>query len=360
VDVGPPVVLRRVSDVPAAQRAFLRGQVPGALVAAREVQPGIWVARNVSLGAACVLEPPVFVGDNTVVGPGVHLGPFAVVGPDCMLDRDSGVHDTTVCAGTYVGPGVELDGVIVEASSLINPRQETVATVDRRLLDRVAPALPLATGHWRVLGAAAFAAALPVILLVALWLRLTRPGPVFWARRFARHPAGPAEPPGGGRTVYTFSPPRPEDDEFGWVVPASLSGLVLELLPALWCVARGHLRLVGLPPRRSEVLREHSAQCPALLQVSPGLITELALCDPEQLAPEDRVLVDAYQTHTSDPLANAKRVGRFLFRALTNWAGTRTHAPRVAVAGAPPESCTEPLTLTRDGTDRSPPEGLAL
>jgi lipopolysaccharide/colanic/teichoic acid biosynthesis glycosyltransferase/carbonic anhydrase/acetyltransferase-like protein (isoleucine patch superfamily) len=366
VEVGQPVVLRALSDVPAAQRAFFRDHALRALVAAREVQPGVWLARNVRVAPKSVLRPPAFVGENTVVGPGVRVGPFAVVGPDCMLDRDSGVHDTTVCAGTYVGPGVQLDGVIVDASSLINPRQATVAAIDPRLLDRLAPVVPLTTWPWRVLAASAFVLTLPVALLVALWLRLTRAGPVFWPRSFVRAPVGSAGAEWEIGTVYTFSPPRPEEDEYGWVVPASLSGLVLELLPALWCVARGNLRLVGVPPRGPELLQAHGGQCPPLLQASPGLITELALCGQGELIPEDCLLVDAYQTQASDSLANAKRIGRFLLRALTNWAGTRAAlAPAVAIAGMPPDYV-EPRTRTSDlaanghSPEREPPEGLAL
>ena len=208
------------------------------------------------------------------------------------------------------------------------------------------------------------AAALPVLLLVALGLWLTRRGPVLWTRRFVRPPVSPAHPTGEVATAYTFSPPRPEDHEHGWVVPASLSGLVMEFLPALWSVARGHLRLVGLPPRGPELLRVHAAQCPALLGGPAGLITELALCDRGQLVPEDRVLVDAYQTQTSDSLANAKRVGRFLFRSLTGWAAAPV-TPAVAVAGVP-GACVEPLTGDLDlsagprPSDREPPESLAL
>jgi hypothetical protein len=113
------------------------------------------------------------------------------------------------------------------------------------------------------------------------------------------------------------------------------------------------------------LLQAHGAQCPSLLEASPGLITELALCGRERLVPEDCILVDAYQTQTSESLANAKRIGRFLFRALTSWAGPGA-APAVALAGVPTEFRAEPLTRSSDlaagahSSEREPPEGLAL
>lgn len=344
VSAGRPLVLQSLADVPAAQQAFLRGEVPGALVAARETRPGVWTGPNVRVAPTARLVPPVFVGENTIVGAGVCLGPSVVVGPNCMLDRDCGARDTTVCAGTYVGPGVELDGVIVDGSSLVNPRNQTVATIDRRLLDHLVPVLPLTSWLWRLLAAAAFVAALPVVLAAALWLRLTRPGPVFWRRRFVRAPSSASEPPEEVGTVITLSPPRRGEDVYGWVIPATLRGLILELLPALWCVACGSLRLVGLPPRAGHLLRAQGTRCPALLRASPGLVTEVALCRPERLTPEDCLLVDAYQTQTSDSLANLKRVCRFLFGVLTVW-GKADHGTILVgaeAARADPWSSAEP------------------
>ena len=329
------LVLRSFSDVPAAQRKLLLGQIPGVLTAAREVRPGVWLGANVQLAPTTTLEPPVFVGENAAVGAGVRVGPSAVVGPDCLLARDSAVRDSTLCPGTYVGPGVELDGVIADGSTLVNPHQQTVTTIDPRLLDQVVPALPYASGGWRLLALAAFLAALPVVVAAAFWLRLTRRGPLLWRRRFVRAPARVPESAWEVGTVYTLAPPRAGEEENGWVIPATFRGLVLEFLPALWGVAWGSLRLVGVPPRDRDLLKSHGAQCPRLLRRPPGLVTEVALCDAGPLTPEDCLLVAAYQAETSCPIANLRRVCRFLLKALSVW-GTPTREV-VPTAEALPE-----------------------
>jgi hypothetical protein len=351
VEVERRLVLRSFSDVPAAQRTLLLGQIPGVLTAAREVRPGVWLGANVQLAPTATLEPPVFVGENTAVGAGVRVGPSAVVGADCLLAGDSAVRGTTLCAGTFVGPGVDLDGVIVDGNSLVNPHQQTVTTIDPRLLDQVAPTLPYASGVWRLLALAAFIVALPVVAAAAFWLRLTRRGPLVWPRRFIRAPAGAQESAWEVGTVYTLAPPRAGEEENGWVIPATFPGLVLEFLPALWGVAWGSLRLVGVPPRDRDLLKTHGARCPPLLRLPPGLVTEVALCDAGALTAEDSLMVTAYQAETSGPVANLGRFCRFLFRALSVWGTPTREVAPTAVSATPGR---EPIPPDVGAPDRVP------
>jgi hypothetical protein len=326
---GKTLELRSIADVPAAQRALLRGEVENALVAATEVRPGVWVARGARVAPTAVLDPPVFVGENTAVGPRARVGPYAVIGPGCMLDHDSAVRDATVCPDTYIGGGVALDGVIADGPVLIHPGGQTATTVDYCLLARVGITLPLAAVPGRLLATAGFLLAVPAVAAAAAWLWLTRPGPVFWRRAFARAPSSD-----GRRTigaVYTLAPPGPREAEFGWVIPASVRGLVLELLPALGGVSLGSLRLVGLPPRGEQP--QGRAGCLAALRSPPGLVTEAALCPPETA--DDALLVDAYQAHTSGAVANLKRLARFLVRAATAW-GVATDTPAERPVAAHP------------------------
>ncbi|MCE9567908.1 MAG: hypothetical protein K8U57_38400 [Planctomycetes bacterium] len=179
VDVGESIILRTLADVPSAQRLLLLAQFAGVLVPAHETRPGFWMGRNVRIDSSAKLVPPVFMGDNSVVASGAKIGPGAVIGADCMLGRDSSVQETTVCAGTYVGPGVELNGVIVDGRSLVNPQQKTTAIVDRRLLDRLSPGVPLSGSVALLLAGIAAVCAVPVVVATALWRRRrTRPLPI--------------------------------------------------------------------------------------------------------------------------------------------------------------------------------------
>lgn len=316
---GPPLRFESLADVGPAQQALLLGEFPGVYRAAREVRSGVWLARNVRVAAAAELVPPVFVGENTVVGAGARVGPYAVVGPNCLLDTDCGVQQTTVLPGSYVGPGVELDGVIVDRDRLINPRTRTAVAVDRHLLGGLTS--PSLAGGARVLAERVaaltlFVLALPVLLAAVGWLRLTRSGPVFWPRRFVQAPASSRG--WRVRTVHTLASPRPGEREVGWVIPPTARGVVLELLPALLAVARGHLRLTGLPPRDAPLVRQLQAERrPALLGFPSGLVTEASLHAHLELTPEDVLLIDAFQAYSASPAADLLRLARFFTRTLT-------------------------------------------
>jgi len=174
VDVGQPIVVRALADIHIAQRALLLVRFPGAMINAHETKPGIWIGRNVRMDPSATLESPVFIGDNTVVASGAKVGPGAVVGANCMLGRDTTVQETTICPGTYVGTGVELNGVIVDGQCLVHPVQQTVATVNRNLLDRLTPGISLNAGFSLVLAGVTSAFALPVLVTTYFWRRLSR------------------------------------------------------------------------------------------------------------------------------------------------------------------------------------------
>ena len=305
VAVGRVLPLRSPADVPAACRALLRSEFPGVLDSGREYRPGVRVGRCASVSPAAVLVPPVFVGEGTSVRADAQVGPNAVVGPGCLIDTSAAVRNAVVLPGTHVGPGVELDGVIADRDHLIGPDASDVIPVDPHLLGE----LPTGVGVGslagrtaeRLLAAAAFVLGLPVLATAAAWFWLTRPGPVFWRRRFIRDAAWREG------TAFTLAPPGPADGRLGWVVAPTWRGLVQELLPALPAVAAGRLRLVGLPPRDPDLARRFEP--PA---APAGLISEAGLIGPAGLSADDVLTLDAYQAQTSTTAADLGRVARFL------------------------------------------------
>jgi hypothetical protein len=323
VAVGRVLSMRTPADVPEACRVLLGGEFPGTLAAGREVRRGVRVGRGATVAPSAVLVPPVFVGEGTVVRADAQVGPDAYVGAGCLIDTGAAVRDSVVLPGTHVGPGVELDGVIADRDHLIDPRGADVVCVGPDLLGEL-PA-PLGLGSLagraveRTAAAALFVLGLPVLALAALWLKATRPGPVFWRRRFVRTPCGPAEAGWREGSAFALGPPRDADGEFGWVVEPSLRGLVRDLLPALPAVAVGRLRLVGPPPRSAELARRLRPDRRLTVLAAPaGLVSEtgLAMAD---LTLDEAVALDAYQAQTASAADDLGRLGRFLAAALTRW-----------------------------------------
>jgi hypothetical protein len=330
--LGVPAVLKlgSLEDVPAAQEALLEKTFPVGTCTAREVTPGVWLSRGATVSPSAELTPPVFLGENSAVAAGASVGPNVVVGADCLLDSGCTVTYTTVLRTSYVGPRVGLVGVIVEGRRLTHPGRRTTARVDPHLLDSLAPPSVL-SGLARVLGrataGATFMFALPLLVVAVAWLAATRPGRLIWPRRFVRVPdAGPGSAERTG-VVYTLARPRSDESDRGWIIPTTLSGLVLELLPGLAAVAVGQLRLVGLPPRSKAAWERLPAdQYPILSGAPAGLVTEAALaCEPGDPV-DDVLLADVYQAHTSTPAADARRLARFVIRAVTAGRAVR-HGP---------------------------------
>lgn len=333
-DLGTPVRLRSTDDIGAAQRLLLGGGFPGLLCAAREVRPGVWLAPRVTVDSSAELVPPLFIGENSFVGSGARVGPNAVVGYSCLLDRDCGLRETTVLPTSYVGPDVQLDGVIVDHFLLLNPDRRTATIVEDHLLSGLEVSPPIASGVGRVvervLALLVFVASLPVLILVAAWLWATRSGPILFRRSFVRTPASVRSPVWHMGYAYSFTPPRQKEAETGWLIPPRMSGLVLEMLPAMEAVARGHLRVVGLPPRSPELLRRFpTARRVAMLRMKAGLVTEAAMfCGPDA-EPDDVLLADVFQAHMSTRGSNVARFIRFLSRSVgftrQTWPGLMTN-----------------------------------
>lgn len=315
VGVERVLEFRSLADVPAACRALLESDFAGMLPPGREVRPGVRLGAGAAVAPSAVLVPPVFVGAGTVVRAAARVGPHAVIGPGCLVDTGAVVRNAVVLPGTHVGVGVELDGVVADRDHLIDPSGAGIIRVDPHLLGELPVGVGVAAlagrAGERAAAALAFVLVLPVLAAAAAWLRATRPGPVFWRRRFVRT-SGNADESRREATAVTLAPPRPTEDQVGWVVEPTLRGLVQELLPALPAVAAGRLRLVGLPPR-GPGLADRRPRFPA---ASPGLISEAGLVGPAGLTVDDARTVAAYQAQTSSAAADLGRVARFLARAV--------------------------------------------
>ncbi|MFO0958000.1 MAG: NDP-sugar synthase [Isosphaeraceae bacterium] len=274
-----------------SQRAALHGRFGGLLMGAQEVEPGVWISRNVSLHPAAKVVAPVYLGEDCRVGDGARVGPEAVIGEGCILDRRSMVADAAVFPTTYVGEGVELADALAVGGLLIHVGLGSeMAVGDRYLLD--------ALQGWRSSSKiqGAFSRAIAALLLLAFgpvllgsilrrWLadRTT----IFDRSQVVRLPA-----PADDRLWRTFALPRIPTDGRG-----RLDDGIGRVLPGLISVLQGDLRLVGVTPRRAEELSAMPADWRELYCRShAGLITEASRLPGHAAGnrPEDDFAADAF------------------------------------------------------------------
>lgn len=281
VDVPHCLGVRSFEDLLAAQRAVLDKAFPDLLLSGREIEPGIWLSRNVSLHPTARLIPPVYVGRNCRIGEGVQLGPYVVVGHDCALDARCLVSESVIFPGSYVGEALELDHVLVDKNRLINVRLGAAVSVAD---DFILGSLSESTLHSWIAGMLSRLVATgilmftgPLLLLTALYLKLARSGAVLQKKDVVALPTSPDEAQWRTFPLWSFAPPNHTDQsgrphDWGWQGP---SDLLLRALPALINIARGELRFVGVCPRTPEEIRSLPHDWRELyLRTKAGLITE--------------------------------------------------------------------------------------
>jgi hypothetical protein len=314
--VPRPVAVDTVPGLLAAHRAFFDGHLGGLMVRGREVEPGIWMSRNVSLHPSARLRAPVYMAEDCRVGPAAIVGPYSVIGDHCVLDAGCRVVSSVVAPGRYVGEGLELEACLVDKSLMVSARLGSEVLVNDDFLLGA-----LDTARWKLwclarlhglLALALLALGLPLGLLIAAGCRLTRPGPLFDHDEMLHLPAHPD--PSAWRTVrlrrfacraFTDHP-----------VPGIRDAL-LRVLPGLWDVARGRLRLVGLPPRSPAAVKALPEDWRNLyLACRAGLITENMVRLGPQAPPVLRHAVETVYAASADIRYDFRLMGAYLMRSL--------------------------------------------
>jgi hypothetical protein len=252
---GPrPLTAGSYEDLLDANRRVLMREFPGLLVGGREVQPGIWVSRNVTIHPTAKLAAPAFLGENSRVAAMVQVGPAASIGKDCLIERETFVSDSVVCGGSYVGQQLALRGVVVDRSRLISPRWDAeIEGVDDLLLGSV-------FGEpWRSRvrrgcgrGAAAVGLALASPCLFVLWVgSALRVIPALRRQSMVRTPTVSEPCRWKAFPLWSFGARLIPFGRTGWA-----RHFFFCFLPALPSIAAGHLGLTGSRPRTKEELEQ--------------------------------------------------------------------------------------------------------
>ncbi len=257
--------------------AVLNGAFPDLLLTGREVEPGIWLSRNISLHPTARIAPPAYVGENCRIEMGAQIGPGAVVGRDCMIDRRASVANSLVFKGSYVGEELELQDAVVDRNRLYNARVGVAVTVaDNFILgsleERDMKPVLQALLH-RLAAVVLLVLFSPFLVGTAVLLKLFRAGPLLFRKEVVRLPAADDEHLWRTFSLFSFSPFEPV------AAPARLCGplrhFLLGFLPALMNIARGDLNFVGVQPRSPLEIRAMPEDWRGLyLPTRAGIVTE--------------------------------------------------------------------------------------
>ena len=287
IDVSTP---KRLLE---SQHRLLQQDLDGLLMNGAERQPGVWVSRNVVIHPTVELKAPVYIGPNSRLNRGVKMGPDVVIGGACIIDSDTTIESSLVMAGSYVGEGLELNHTIVDRSLLVNARLSAAVNISESFLLGGINQSGRQNSLLRIM-TPVLAALLIVILspfsLVSILYFLLLQRMSYSSISVAQIPAE-----GGSLPLHEHRLPCIGEDAWSVLRPAGWNAFLRQFLPGLFAVVRGHVGLVGLPPRsRWEIERLPSEWRSIYLNGRAGLITEASVAVDEAQDETQLFVSDAY------------------------------------------------------------------
>lgn len=275
-----PLTARSHEDLLESNRRVLAKEFPSLLLGGKEVQPGVWMARNVRVHRTARLAPPAFLGENCRIGALVQVGPVASIGRDCLIERGTYVADSVVYGGSYIGRELALRGVVVDRSRLVSTRLGAeIEGVDDLLLGSVFGMSP--RRRMRRVCRTVAAGVLFVICLPCLAAMV--PGaacgliPRLRRRSIVRTPTVSQSYRWRVFPLWSFGEERIPAGRNGWA-----RHFFFSFLPALLPLAAGYLSLCGPKPRtRDEVENLPEAKRLAYLRSRCGILQPV-ISDPSE------------------------------------------------------------------------------
>jgi NDP-sugar pyrophosphorylase family protein len=316
IDVSSPA---RLLD---SQKKLLDKKLRGLLISGAERQPGIWVARNATIHPSAKLTAPIYVGTNTSISKGVKIGPYAVIGPDCIIDSNTVIDQALIFEGSYVGEGLEVHKAIVAHNLLVNVRLDASVDISENfLLGRLDQ--PQRNGFpgkslQGIVAVFLILIFLPITILSWIYYVLIRRLP-YTSVPMVCLPVD--EQP---FVLEAFALPCLGEDAWSVARLAGWEAFCRQFLPGLFAVVRGHLNLVGLPPRSIKQVEALPEDWSAIyLAGRAGLITEAAIAATDSTDEMQLYLADAYFSVQQSWSHNISLAAKYFTRLIIPKRGSR-------------------------------------
>ncbi len=309
-----------------SHKLILDKKFPGLFLTGREIEPGIWLSRNVSLHPTARLIPPVYIGENCRIGTGAQVGPYVVIGKDCIIDARCHISESVVFPGSYVGEALELTEVIIDRNRLINARLGAGVVVQDDFIISSIYKNPLKKWilRWisRLTAILLLTITTPLLLLTTLALKLFRKGPVTCCKEVIRLPSSSREEDWKTFPIEVLNPAvlRQERLGEGW------KDFLFRFLPLLANVAKGKMSFVGVRPRSREEVRGLSNDWRELyLKSKLGIISEACVAYGEKPTRDELYAAESFYSVNAGFRYDLKLMLAYLRGVVTNFSAKEIH-----------------------------------
>jgi len=295
-------------------RAVLRGDVNGFQFEG-QIAEGIWVGRGSQVSQMATLLGPLIIGRDCVIGPQAQIIGPACLGDGCVVEEGSFLRESLLLPGSRVERNSRVDGCVLAADTVIAPGQSLrgvvaipealdVGDIDLADTDILIRGVAATAGDYarsksryllsqalkRILDLAASAAGLillsPLVLLVAITIKLNSPGPVFfrqrrcgrnarefWMLKFRTMVKDAEKMQAQLRPLNEVDGPvfKMENDPRSTSLGKLLRRYSIDEIPQLWNVLKGEMSLVGPRPLAAREMKFCTAWRDVRLKVRPGV-----------------------------------------------------------------------------------------
>jgi NDP-sugar pyrophosphorylase family protein len=112
------------------QNDILAGRFAGIRIPGIELQPGVWVGKNINASSNVSFEAPLVIGDNCRIGKGVTLGKGTIIGHDVMVDVGAKLHNAVILSKTFVGSQTEIHDAIIQGNLMVDLKKESFLPIE--------------------------------------------------------------------------------------------------------------------------------------------------------------------------------------------------------------------------------------
>lgn len=305
--------VRSYAELLQSSSAFFAGGGLGLLCQGHEVEPGIWLSRNVQIRPGARIEPPVYIGENSRIGRAM-VGPGVVVGHDCVLDNDSSVRDSLILPGSYIGEGLEVQDSLVDRNCLVNFRVGAMLNVSEDFILGNLSHQP--SGSWwqswlaRLFACGLLLPGLPLMLLFWGLRRLAGERCRWTSRQVACLPA----------PLESYRIAQVPLAEIGASTCSTLYfvDFLQRVVPGLFRVVAGGIHLTGIDPVSQEELEAMPHPRRNLCQrAKAGLISESLIVWGPFPSPDDRYAAESFYAFHAGFMHDLKLLSVYLWRVVS-------------------------------------------
>ena len=279
----------------AAQRKVLDG-VLNLMCAGTEVEPGVWLARNVEVHPGARVIAPVQINEDVRIELGATIGPYVCVGRGSVIARHTQVVDSLIEADTYVGESLDVLRCIVRHQQVYSIEHETaINVIDSHLLNAVGRNSMLREVPLRIRFQGLLLWLISCLPMMLLRLYIGRACTVRM-RELVRTPTSERSEEWEIHQLPMYAVTLWGDyPRYGWQHYFSF------VFPALPQVIKGRLRIIGMPVRSHEEMRALDREARSLaLSMQAGVIDECFVRQGPAIASTHRYAIEhAFAAHTS-------------------------------------------------------------